>query len=171
LKQLAVKGKMKNVNEWINDFLETDEKLVVFCTHKFVIEALMEEFKEIAVKVDGSVSLLNRQKAVDGFQTNDKIRLFVGNEAAEEGLTLTAASNLVHLELPWSPKTIDQRNDRCHRMTQKNSVMIYYLLAANTIEEKIAKLLDSKRKVVDAILDGIETEQASLLSELMKIYE
>ena len=163
---------MKNVNVWIQNFLETDEKLVVFCTHKFVIEELMEEFKEIAVKIDGSVTGENRQKAVDEFQTNDKIRLFVGNvQAAGVGITLTAASNLVFIELGWSPMMHDQAEDRIHRIGQKNSVMIYYLLAANTIEEKIAKLLDSKRKVVDAILDGVETEQASLLSELMKIYE
>jgi SNF2 family DNA or RNA helicase len=49
--------------------------------------------------------------------------------------------------------------------------MIYYLLAGGTIEERIARLLDRKRRVLDAVLDGKETEQESLLSELMKEYE
>ena len=172
LKQLAVKGKMKNVIEWIQDFLETDEKLVVFCTHKFVIIELMEVFKEIAVKVDGSVSGKNRQKAVDEFQTKDKVKLFVGNiEAAGVGITLTAASSLAFIELGWSPAKHNQAEDRIYaRLNDLHGANIYYLLAANTIEEKIANLLDTKRKVVDAVLDGIETEQASLLSELMKSY-
>jgi len=172
LKQLAVRGKLKQSIEWIKDFLETDEKLVVFCTHKFVIEALMEEFKDVAVKIDGSVSDVNRQKAVDDFQTNEKVRLFVGNiQAAGVGITLVKASNLVFLELGWSPSIHDQAADRIHRIGQKYSVTIYYLLAKNSIEEKIAKLLDSKRRIVDAVLDGKETENESLLSELMEEYK
>jgi SWI/SNF-related matrix-associated actin-dependent regulator 1 of chromatin subfamily A len=169
LKQLAVKGKMKQAIGWIENFLESDGKLVVFAVHKFVIDQLMETFKGIAVKIDGSVSNDDRQKAVDAFQTNDKIRLFVGNlQAAGVGITLTAASNLVFLELGWSPSLMEQAAARIHRISQKFSVTIYYLLARNTIEEKIAKLLDKKKKTVDAIMDGIETDQASLLSELMK---
>ena len=172
LKQIAVRGKMKQVINWIEDFLQTDEKLVVFATHKFVIDSLMEVFKSVAVKLDGSVTGANRQKVVDDFQTINKIRLFVGNtKAAGVGITLTAASNVAQLELPWNPAELDQSSDRVHRIGQKNSVTIYYLLANNTIEEEIAELLDKKRKVADAILDGKETEQISLLSELMNRYD
>jgi SWI/SNF-related matrix-associated actin-dependent regulator 1 of chromatin subfamily A len=171
LKQLAVKGKTEKAISWISDFLETEEKLVVFATHKSVIEDLMTEFGEVAVKIDGSVSMKERQKAVDDFQNNPKVRLFVGNiQAAGVGITLTAASNVAFLELPWSPSDLSQAEDRCHRMGQKDAVGVYYLLAVGTIEEKIAKLLDNKRKVVDAILDGRSTEQESLLMEIMKEY-
>jgi SWI/SNF-related matrix-associated actin-dependent regulator of chromatin subfamily A-like protein 1 len=171
LKQLAVKGKMKQVIDWINNFLEADGKLVVFAVHKFVIDQLMDAFKGISVKIDGSVSMVDRQKAVDAFQTDPKIKLFVGNiQAAGVGITLTAASSLVFIELGWSPSVMDQAAARIHRISQKFSVMIYYLLAVDTIEEKIAKLLDKKRKTVDAVMDGIETDQKSLLSELMKEY-
>jgi len=171
LKQLAVRGKLKQTIAWIKDFLNVEDKLVLFAVHRFVIDALMDEFAGIAVKVDGSVTGINRQKAVDEFQTNKDVKLFIGNKAAEEGITLTASSNVVHLEYPWSPSSIDQRNDRCHRIGQKNSVNIYYLLAENTIEEKLVKLIDSKRKVLDAVLDGKVTEQTSLLTELMNEYE
>ena len=149
-----------------------DEKLVVFATHKFVIEALMNEFAGIAVKVDGSVTGLNRQKAVDEFQTNKDVRLFIGNiKAAGVGITLTASSNVAFLELPWEPGSVTQAEDRIHRIGQKNSVTIHYLLANDTIEEKIARLIDSKRKILDAVLDGKKTEGTSLLSELMTEYE
>jgi SWI/SNF-related matrix-associated actin-dependent regulator of chromatin subfamily A-like protein 1 len=169
LKQLAVRGKMDQAIEWIQNFLESGEKLVVFATHKFTIDALMEKFPGISVKVDGSVSGENRHQAVELFQNDPQIRLFVGNiKAAGVGLTLTASSNVVFLELPWTPGDLTQAEDRCHRIGQKESVTIHYLLAAGTIEEKIAILIDRKRKVLDSVLDGTVPDQESLLSELIK---
>lgn len=172
LKQVAVKGKLEQSISWIRDFLESDQKLVVMAVHKFVINELMKAFPDISVKVDGSVSGKDRDHAVRRFQTDPKCRLFVGNvQAAGVGLTLTAASNLVFLELPWTPGEVSQAEDRIHRIGQKESVTIHYLLAEGTIEEEIAELIDEKRKVLDAVLDGEETDQTSLLSELMSRYE
>jgi len=173
LKQLAVKGKMKQAIEWIADFLDSsDEKLVIFAIHKEMINALMEKFGKIAVKIDGSVSAENRDSAVRQFQENDKIKLFIGNiRAAGTGLTLTAASNVAFLELPWTPAEIMQSEDRCHRIGQKNTVNVYFLLADNTIENKISELLDTKRKILEAILDGKEAKNEQLLTELIKDYE
>ena len=172
LKQLAVKGKLNDSIEWIRNFLEVDGKLIVFAVHKFVIEKLMEEFGDVGVKIDGSVSMKDRQKAVDEFQTNDKIRLFVGNiQASGVGLTLTASSNVAILEFPWTPGALVQCIARADRIGQKNAVNVYYLMAKNTIEEKIARLLDTKQKVVTAVLDGGEVEQQSLVYELMKEYK
>lgn len=172
LKQLAVKGKMNQAVNWIQDFLEVDGKLVVFATHKFVIEELMNTFGKIAVKVDGSVTGENRNKAVEEFQNNPDIRLFIGNiKAAGVGLTLTASSNVAFLELPWTPGDLTQAEDRVHRIGQKDSVTIHYLLANGTIEEEIAHLIDKKRKILDSVLDGQITEEESLLSELIAKYK
>lgn len=172
LKQIAVRGKLKQSIQWIQDFLDSGEKLVVMAVHKFVVNEIMEHFGKIAVKVDGSVTGANRNKAVEQFQQNDKIKLFVGNiQAAGVGLTLTAASTVAFLELPWTPGDVLQAEDRVHRIGQKESVGIYYLLAQDTIEERIANLIDKKRKVLDSVLDGEKTDDTSLLSELMKSYE
>jgi len=171
LKQIASRGKMKYVKQWIDNFLQSGEKLVVFATHKFVINELMELFYDEAVKIDGSVANEDRQKAVDRFQTDPTIRLFVGNiQAAGVGLTLTAASNVAFIELPWTPGAVSQSSDRVHRIGQENKVFIYYLLAQNTIEERIASLLDAKRKVIEGVLDGTETNSESLLFTLMNDY-
>lgn len=171
LKQLAVAGKMDQVIGWIEEFLETDQKLVVFAVHKNVIDMLMQHFKSVAVKIDGSVAMGDRDRAVKRFQDDSSCRLFVGNiQAAGVGLTLTAASNVAFTELPWSPSTVSQASDRAHRIGQKYSVTIHFLLAAGTIEEKIAKLLDSKQIILDAVLDGEKTSEKSLLLELMKEY-
>jgi len=172
LKQLAVKGKLKTTINWIEDFLDTDQKLVVFAHHKFVIEALMTHFKDIAVKLDGSVtSDKKRQEAVDKFQTDPSIKLFVGEfESAGKAITLTASSNVAFIELPWAPGTVDQCADRCHRIGQKDAVTVYYLIASNTIEEKLALIIDEKRKIMNAVLDGTVPESGSLLSTLIDEY-
>jgi SNF2 family DNA or RNA helicase len=63
---------------------------------------------------------------------------------------------------------MSQAEDRAHRIGQKACVNVYYLLAEGTIEMEIAGLLDQRRKVLDAVLDGAETEDSALLSELLK---
>ena len=170
LKQLAVRGKLQEAIDWIKDFLEVENKLVVFAVHTFVIDALMEIFPD-AVRFDGSVSAKKKQQAIDTFQNDPNCHLFVGQiKAAGVAITLTAASNVAFLEFPWTPGTLDQAIDRVHRIGQLDSVTAYYLMAKGTVEENIAMILDTKRKVISAVTDGIEVETSSLLSELMKIY-
>jgi SWI/SNF-related matrix-associated actin-dependent regulator 1 of chromatin subfamily A len=173
LKQLAVQGKLNFVEEWVRNFLDSGEKLVLFCTHKFVVERLINTFKNEAVKVDGSVTGKDRERAVERFQKDDKTRLFIGNlHAAGVGITLTAASNTVTIELGWTPGDHDQAEDRIHRIGQEaSSVTNYYLIANGTIEEYLISLIDQKRIVKDAVLDGKDTSSDSLLSELLKKYE
>lgn len=170
LKQLAINGKIKQCIKWIENFLESDQKLVVFATHKKTINLLMDHFNKIAVKLDGSTPADQRQIVVEQFQNDEKIRLFVGNiKAAGIGITLTAASNVCFLELPWTPGEAEQAEDRCHRIGQKaSSINIYYLIANGTIEEDIAEIISKKQKVLTAILDGEEVDQDSVLSALLK---
>lgn len=167
-KQAAVTGKLPVVIDWIRDFIESD-KLILFCTHKFVVDALMSEFSETAVKVTGDDSQTQRQTAVDSFQTNPNIKLFIGNiQAAGVGLTLTAASDVAFLELPWVPGEVEQAEDRAHRIGQTDSVTCWYLVAENTIDEQIANLLESKRQVVDLATDGkVSKTSLSLFGELV----
>ena len=172
LKQLAVQGVLEADLNWIEDFLETDQKLVVFATHKFVIDAIMNRFgSKIAVKIDGVTPMADRQRIVDIFQHNPEVRLFVGNmKAAGVGITLTAASTVVFLELPWTPGELDQAIDRLHRIGQKFSVNVVFLLAKGSIVEKIARLLDTKRKILNAVMDGINVMTDNMLSEIMNQY-
>lgn len=172
LKQLAVEGKIKGVIDWIKDFLESGKKLVVFTTHKFTIDKLYNEFKNMSVKVDGSVIGTKRQKAVDYFQNDSSIRLFFGNiKAAGVGITLTAASSVAIVEYPWTPGELEQAIDRVHRIGQKYPVNAYLLMALNTIEERIAHLLDKKQVVLNAVLDGQDTQEETLLTELINQYK
>jgi SNF2 family DNA or RNA helicase len=176
LKQAAAKGKMSTAIEWIDDYLETTGgKLVVFATHHKVIDELVEYFKDHVgtVKLDGRDNPQVKQAAVDIFQNNPEVRLFVGNiKAAGIGITLHAAAATCFVELGWTPGEHDQAEDRIHRIGQEaDSVSAYYLLAANTIEEEITALLDQKREVLDMVLDGQDVDQDALLTELLRKYD
>jgi SWI/SNF-related matrix-associated actin-dependent regulator 1 of chromatin subfamily A len=169
LKQLVAKGKMSAACEWIENFIQ-EEKLVVFCIHHATIDLLMERFGDRAVKLDGRDKPEDRQRAVDEFQGNEDVRLFVGNiKAAGTGITLHAASATAFVEMGWTSSDHDQAEDRVHRIGQmSDSVNAYYLLGADTIEEEIAGLIDKKRTVLDAVLDGHVTEEEAMIAELMK---
>jgi len=170
LKQLAVKGKIDQIIEWIENFLESGEKLVVFGIHRKTVDFLFEKFPT-AVKIDGSTSQIQRQKAVDRFQTDPNVKLFIGNiRAAGVGITLTAASNAAIIEFPWSPGELNQAADRIHRITQTKQVTIWNLVGESTIEEKIITLLKKKEKVITKILDGKQYEDQSILMDLFKSY-
>ncbi|MDD5572091.1 MAG: C-terminal helicase domain-containing protein, partial [Bacteroidales bacterium] len=171
LKQLSVKGKLNSIINWIQDFLESGEKLVIFTIHRNTIDVLFEKFKDISVKIDGSVTMLQRQKAVDQFQNNPFTRLFIGNmKAAGTGITLTAASNALMTEFPWSPGELTQASDRIHRITQTKQVTIYNMVGVNTIEERIIDLLKKKEHVINRVLDGKIYKESSILNDLVMSY-
>ncbi len=145
---------------------------MVFATHHKVIDRLMEEFGPYAVKLDGRDSPAAKQAAVDTFQTDPNVLLFVGNiKAAGVGITLTAANATCFVELAWTPGEHDQAEDRVHRIGQEaDSVAAYYLVAEGTVEDEIASLLDLKRETLAMVLDGREVESEDLLTELLRRY-
>jgi len=79
LRNLSVDGRIDNIIEWINDFINSGEKLVVFAHHHKVIDKLYENFKDVSVTLTGETKTEDRQKAVDEFQNNSHIKLFIGN--------------------------------------------------------------------------------------------
>lgn len=157
---------MRQCIEWIKDFLESGEKLVVFAWHTNFIHEIHKHFPDISVVVDGSTP--DKDKEMDKFQNDPNCKLFIGQmKAAGIAIELTAAYNVAVLELPWEPGTLDQAIDRTHRIGQDYAVIVHYLLAQSTIEENIAALIDKKRNVNSQILDGVEAQQESLISELI----
>ena len=175
LKQAAVRCKMEGIYEWIDCYLANESKLVLFCHHKEIVKLLMERYSDIAIKVDGSVNGVKRDKAETLFQTDDSIRLFIGTKAAKEALTLTKAAATCTIEFWWTPGDHDQAEDRVHRddeLTRENDVVFaYYLVAEGTIEEDIAELIDSKRITTTAVLDGEDVVDEYLLTKLIEIYK
>lgn len=154
LRKLAGKGKVATSVSWIDDFLASGEKLVVFAQHVDVQHALADHFPD-AVHILGSDGPAERDAAVQRFQNDPETLLCVCSlRVAAHGLTLTAAANVAFVELGWTPAEHDQAEDRCHRIGQEDSVTAWYLLAANTIDDRIAALIESKRAIVGSVTDG-----------------
>jgi len=171
LKRLAAELKMKSILSWIDDFLEEDSgKLVLFCIHKNIIKILHDKYKRISVVVDGNITGMNRKKAIRNFQKNKRIKIFIGNiRVAGVGITLTAAGSLAFVEMDWVPGNHTQAEDRIHRIGQKNAVNIYYLIAKDTIEEHLCRLVRRKQKIVSSTLDGNKNFNGfNLFDELLK---
>lgn len=156
LRRLAGELKLKNVFNWVDDFLEnSDGKLILFAIHKSIITKLEERYKKICVVVDGSVKGKDRQTAVDTFQRSADFRLFIGNvKAAGQGLTLTAANTLAFVEIGWTPGEMSQCAARFERIGQTQEMSEYWLIAKGSIEEHLCKVIQRKQKILDATLDG-----------------
>ncbi len=154
LQRLAARGKLAAALAWIDDFLASGEPLVVFARHVEVQRAVLERFPG-ALHLLGDDSVVARERAIASFQRPDGPPLIVcATRVAAQGITLTRASNVCFLELEWTPALLDQAEDRCHRIGQRDAVSAWYLLAADTIDETMARLIQRKRQVVEAVTDG-----------------
>lgn len=161
LKQLAAAGKRAGLVAWVHDFLDgSDQKLILFVHHKAEQEAVRAAFPGCA-SIAGGQSAESRQAAVDAFQNDPRVRLIVVSlMAGGVGLTLTKASNVAFVEFGWNPATHDQAEDRAHRIGQHDSVTCHYLVAPDTIDEEIMGIIEEKREMVTALVEGAEAAKA-----------
>jgi SNF2 family DNA or RNA helicase len=170
LRQLVAKGKIASAIGWVEDFLASGEKLVVFAAHRAIQNALVEHFPD-QPHILGVDTIPERDAAVQRFQTSPDARLCICSlKVAAHGFTLTAAANAAFLELGWTPAEHDQAEDRCHRIGQTDSVTAWYLLAADTIDERMAALIDAKREVVAAVADGRPATESAMIDGLLADY-
>jgi SNF2 family DNA or RNA helicase len=168
LQRLAARGKLTAAVAWIHDFLASGEPLVVFARHVEVQRAVLRRFPG-ALHLLGDDSIAARQAAITTFQDPQGPPLIVcATRAAAQGITLTRASNVCFLELEWTPAIHDQAEDRCHRIGQHDAVTAWYLLAADTIDETMTRLIQRKREVVDAVTDGRELPDGGLIDGVVR---
>lgn len=137
--------------EYISSLLEeTDESILVFAIHKDTISELAKGFKKYdPVVVTGATPVKERQRLVDQFQTEQGQRLFIGNiQAAGVGFTLTKATRVVFVEFSWVPGENNQASDRAHRIGQKSSVLVQYMVYEHSIDKKVIEILLKKSKSI-----------------------
>jgi len=171
VRQVIANEKINATIELIESVLEQDKKVIVFTNFTNSLELILEKFGKIAVRVDGSCSQKERQYAVDEFQNNDKIKVFVGNiKAAGVGLTLTAGEIVIMNDLSFLPSDHSQAEDRAYRIGQKNSVLVYYPIFDNTIEGIIYDILQKKKNIFETIMgDRVSTEDnGTTASEILE---
>jgi SWI/SNF-related matrix-associated actin-dependent regulator of chromatin subfamily A-like protein 1 len=168
LQRLAARGKLAAALAWIEDFLASGEALVVFARHVEVQQAVLARFPD-ALHLLGGDAIAHREESIKAFQDPAGPALIIGaTRVAAQGITLTRASNVAFLELEWTPAIHDQAEDRCHRIGQRDAVTAWYLLAANTIDETMAELIQRKREIVGAVTDGRRVESDGMVQAVVR---
>lgn len=166
--------KVKNVQELIDTILESDEKFVAIDFFKKSLRDLHDLYPQISLLHTGDETPEERANAITIFQDNNsEIKLLFGSEATtKEGLTLTAASKVGMITIPWTPSNLDQCTDRLCRIGQKNAVNAYIFIFKDTIDEYVFDLIESKRSEISQVIDGEKYESnvnQSIISDLVEI--
>jgi superfamily II DNA or RNA helicase len=138
------------------------DKIIVFAEYMSTVEALKETLSSLgiaAVSLVGSDAGPKRQKVVDAFQQDARVRVFIGTtSAAGVGITLTAANYVVFASLPWTPALKRQAEDRAYRLGQKRDVFVIVPIVPNTIDEQVHQLLDSKAGLEQDVVEAVRAE-------------
>jgi len=170
LKNISARGKLKDVFDFIHDTLASGQKLVVFASLTEIITAVQKEFPH-SVRITGQDDTNQKQAAIDRFQTDPEMKLIVCNlKAAGVGVTLTAASNVAFIEQGWHSAIMDQAEDRCFRIGQKNNVMCSYFLGEDTIDEDIYDLIQEKREIANTVSGAVDEFETTTVNSLIKLF-
>jgi len=154
VRHLTALKKVPFAIEHIKETLVSESKVVVFAHHRDVLDSLYEAFKDKAVLLTGDTPADVRKDNIDHFQTDPNCKLFISSiKAGGIGITLTASSMVIFVELDWTPAIISQAEDRCHRIGQENAVLIQHLVINGSIDSKIAKMCVRKQAVITQALD------------------
>lgn len=171
LRRLAGEAKIEASVEWIKDFFEQNpgKSLVVFAHHKAVQAALIEALAEFnPAQILAGQADVEAQKA--RFQAKETPIIVCSIEAAQVGHTLTAASDVLFIEQPWTPGAVSQAEDRVNRIGQDaEQCFSWHLLAAGTIDEHVSQIIANKRVIVRAAADGVAlaNNEGDVASELL----
>jgi hypothetical protein len=162
LRRATAEAKIPLCVEHLEEAVEESGKVVVFAHHKTVVRAIAEKFGDAAVSLVGDTPMQERQDAVDRFQKDPECKLFIGSiMAAGVGITLTAAAHVVFCELDWVPGNVSQAEDRCHRIGQKDSVLVQHLVLEGSLDATIARRIISKQDVIDKALDVVAAKKSA----------
>jgi SWI/SNF-related matrix-associated actin-dependent regulator 1 of chromatin subfamily A len=168
IRQLIAVEKVPYTCELIDKFIEQGKKVIVLTNFTMSLDMIHEKYKKNSVTLDGRMHKDKRQENVDRFQTDDKVKVFIGNiKAAGVGITLTAAEVVIMNDLSFVPSDHAQGEDRAYRYGQKNSVLVYYPIFDNTIERQVYNILQKKKKDIDQVMGDGEYSD-TFASELLK---
>jgi SWI/SNF-related matrix-associated actin-dependent regulator 1 of chromatin subfamily A len=171
VRKVIANEKVKQTIEFAENILEQGKKVIIFTNFTDTLQSIYQHFGKKAVYLDGSCSNSQRQQAVDLFQNDEKVQVFVGNlKAAGVGLTLTAAEVVIMNDLSFVPAEHAQAEDRAYRYGQKSNVLVYYPLFDNTIEGAIYDILNKKKEIIRTVMgDEMTYNSADVVEEILKL--
>jgi SNF2 family DNA or RNA helicase len=158
--------KFETAKDILDDLIREGHKILFFSqfidTLKWVGNYLTEQGCPYCY-LDGSTR--NREEEITRFQTKDEVKVFLLSlKAGGVGINLHAANYVILFDPWWNPAVEAQAIDRCHRLGQMQKVTVYKLITKNSIEEKILKLQESKKKLFEELI----TEESSIFKSLSR---
>ena len=171
-------GKMQVLINILETILENDEKVIIFTQYvqmgEILDKLIGKHFNQEVLFFHGQLSRKKRDELVDKFQNNENYSIMVLSlKAGGTGLNLTAASNVIHYDLWWTPAVENQATDRAYRIGQEKNVMVYRFITTGTFEERINQVLSEKVELAELAIDSNEsfiTEMTdSDLKEMLKL--
>ena len=166
-------SKVELLMESLDEVIDNDHKSLVFSQWTSMLNLVEPHLKSRGigyVRLDGTTR--DRRKVVSTFQSDDGPPVFlISLKAGGTGLNLTEADHVFLLDPWWNPAVEDQAADRAHRIGQTRPVMVYRLVAENTVEERILKLQGRKRAIAEAAVGGADQAAAITRAELMALLE
>jgi len=162
----AGSAKLDAFRELLAESVDEGHRMLVFSQFTSLLALLREELDAEGVTycyLDGSMTTKARQAAVDKFQNDATVPVFlISLKAGGTGLNLTGADTVVHYDPWWNPAVEAQATDRTHRIGQTKVVTSYRLICAGTVEEKVMALQDEKRALLAGVFDASDAAAAKL---------
>ena len=154
--KIVKSSKFERLRDILEEARANGEKVLVFSMFRELIELAVEEFKEFnPLHIWGSMNKLELEEQKHIFQDGEDFNVLFGQiDAAGTGHTLTRASIVVFLDLPWNRATMEQAEDRAHRIGTKKAVTIISLLMKNTYDEHLYKMVIDKGDLGEVLIDG-----------------
>jgi superfamily II DNA or RNA helicase len=159
-------AKLDAFRELLAESIDEGHRMLVFSQFTSLLALLREELDAQGVAychLDGSMSPRARQVAVDRFQQDDAIPVFlISLKAGGTGLNLTGADVVVHFDPWWNPAAEAQAADRAHRIGQTKVVSVYRLICSGTVEEKVVALQDAKKALLADVFEASDAAAEKL---------
>ncbi len=144
------------------------KKVLVFSQFTEMLALIAADFDRTGISftyLDGSTPAAQRAAAVERFQTDPSVQVFlISLKAGGVGLNLTAAEYVYIVDPWWNPAVEAQAIDRTHRIGQQNKIVAYRMICKDTVEEKVLQLQSRKK----ALADGLVTEDAGFIKKLTR---
>jgi non-specific serine/threonine protein kinase len=149
-------GRLRDIGEVI---AAKQEKVLVFTQFREVTAPLAAFlggiFGRSGLVLHGGTEVKKRRELVQRFQEDEAVPFFVLSlKAGGAGLNLTAASHVVHFDRWWNPAVENQATDRAFRIGQEKAVLVHKFVCKGTVEEKIDRLIESKKQLSTDLLEG-----------------
>jgi len=159
-------AKIEALIETVSNAILENHKILIFSQFTSALSLIKKEFLERNIDyyyLDGSTKAMDRIRLVNEFNESNNVSVFlISLKAGGNGLNLTSADIVMHLDPWWNPAVENQATDRAHRIGQKNVVEVIKFIAKGTIEEKILKLQGMKKELSEFVVDGKENTDTVL---------